>query len=116
MCYGLSIRKVYHTLEDFRSDVASGTTLYFDEDRDPLARDLNHILQHRPNLLTDIRDEDTIVDYLQKELPFLSNYELKRRAFELVSYASSEGVTTKQTPIRPGDLIMVRLHNASYIY
>ena len=112
LCYGLSIRKVYDSLEDFKEEIKQEEELYWDPDRDPFSRDHAHILEKQPSLLQ--APESSILAFLQNEIPFLSNYELKRRAFEQVQ--SREDTHRGKTPIRKGDLIMIRLINATYIY
>jgi hypothetical protein len=106
-CYGLSIRKLYVSLESFQEDIASQETLYWDSDRDPISSDLSYLRKHHPSRLN--ATEDELVAILLQEFPFLSSYEVKRRAHEITQKST-------KTPIRSGDLVMIRLPNASYIY
>lgn len=106
-CYGLSIRKLYVSLESFQEDIASHTTLYWDSDRDSISSDLLYLRKQYPDRLD--ATEEEMVHILLQEFPMLSAYEVKRRAHEIVQHSTN-------TPIRPGDLIMIRLPNASYIY
>lgn len=107
VCYGLSIRKVYMSLEAFQQDVRNETTLYWDSDRDTLQSDITHIRQTQSEF-SSLSEED-LVNILQESTPFLSTYEIKRRAHEIK-------LGNRRTQIRPGDLVMIRLPNATYIY
>lgn len=88
--------------------MGSRETLYWDADRDPVANDLAYLRAHHPGRLDTAFKED-MVSLLLDTFPFLSAYEVKRRAHELTQKST-------RTPIRSGDLIMIRLPNASYIY
>jgi hypothetical protein len=81
LCYGLSIRKLYLSLDQFREDVAHNDTLYWDKDRDTLSSDISLIRSIDPTLFE--KSEEEIVEYMTKHIPFLSQNELKRRAFEI---------------------------------
>lgn len=106
VCYGLSIRKLYLSMESFKED-AQEDVLYWDSNRDSLSSDLAYLRSNDPTIQD--KTEDEIVSVLQKVIPILSPYEIKRRAHEIKQGNS-------KTPIRPGDLVMIRLLNATYIY
>ena len=107
ICYGLSIRKLYTSIDTFKQD-ATSEELYWDSNRDPLDRDIQLIQKLKPELLV-AKNEDDIATFLTNHYSLLSGYEIKRRAFELTQ-------DSHKTRIRPNDLIMVRLPNATYIY